>query len=156
MVRAVALILVVMVFGGGAVHGFANLGDPAKPVPVGATLFGLFLGLFAIFNVWSTSRFRYAEPVAVAMLALFLVGYPLRLVVHHVALDGQLRGLAVVLGAFVLAFGQGKADENVPRARWQKRNEARNLPKLNRLRAKRGLPPVSSFDEQRQEQRDRR
>lgn len=154
--RAAGLILVVMFFGLGAVYGFANLGDPAKTVPVGTTLFGLVLGLFAIFNVWSASRFRYAEPVAVIMLALFLVGYPLRLVVHIVALDGQLRGLAVVLGAVVLAFGKGKADKDVPRSRWQKRHEAKPLPKLNRWRAKRGLPPVSSLDEQRQEQRDRR
>jgi hypothetical protein len=149
--RLTGLGLVLLTFGAAVVVGVAQYGDRTLPVKVGPAVFGLVFGLFAITAVWQASRFVHANQLTIAMLVLFLVGYPLRLWSDHVGWSGLLRNTLIVLGALVLAFGRGIPDEEVPMAKWRRWSETKGLPRLNRRRAKKGLPPVMSFDEARAE-----
>jgi hypothetical protein len=153
--RVSGLVLVLLLFGAAVGMGVAHYGDRSQPVSVGATLFGIVFGLFAIAGVWHASRFDHANQVALVMVVLFLVGYPIRLWSDHVGWIGLSRNALVVVGALLLTFGGGIADEEIPMARWRRRSEKKGLPRLNRRRAHQGLPPVTSFDEARTERRRR-
>jgi hypothetical protein len=153
--RLSGLALVVLLFGAAFVVDIAHFGDRHTPLRVGPTIFAIALGLFAIASAWQASRFVYAAHVAIAMLLLFLIGYPLRLVSNHVGWVGLGRIGLVLAGGLVLAFGKGKADDDLPMAKMNRWTEAKGLPRLNRRRAKKGLAPVSSFDEARSERRRR-
>jgi general stress protein CsbA len=153
--RLIGLALVLLLFGAAFVVGVVHYGDHPAPLKVAPTIFAIFLGLFAIAGTWQASRFTYAHQVALAMAVLFLVAYPLRLVTDHVDWVGLARNGLVVAGGLVLTFGRGKTDDDLPMAKMNGWTEARGLPKLNQRRARRGLPPVASFDEARAERRRR-
>jgi hypothetical protein len=153
MMRASGLLLAIIFFGGGVAVSVHDLGDPYRTFKVIPAIIGAALGLLAIQSLWSTSRFVDATQLAMAMAVVFLIGYPLRLVSDHVTWVSPVRDGLVLVGALVLTLGHGKDDRELPLVRRRKRMEARVLPRLNKRRAKRGLRPVASLDEARNERR---
>jgi hypothetical protein len=153
LMRFAGVALVLLLFGAALGFDLVHYGDRARAVRFGPVVVGLVFGLYAILALWSASTYAYADRLAMLMAALFVVGYPLRLFVDHVSWDAVVRNALIVVGGLVLAAGKGKPDDEVPLVRLRRRSEARGLPRLNRRRAKKGLPPVASFDEARNERR---